>query len=191
MTTSSSGDNSGYRNNTGEKKAYRQKRESTKKGTFQKDGFQKTEKTEYRGTGNHRSSGESRNSRGSHGNNGDYHDNSYHDNLSRRNAHGGSGRGFRPYDRDKANDGSGARRDNRQKGMQNRDSKVKEQQPDKIEIKNRFEKEKKAMKKKQTERKSAGRSSRQQSKPKRMGNVDWTKAYENDSYDDDDFDMYL
>lgn len=93
------------------------------------------------------------------------------------------------YDKDRNEDN---RRDNnRQKSSQNRESKVKEQQPDKMEIINRIEKEKKAIQKKKSERKNTNRGSRQQSRPKRMGNVDWTRAYENDSYDDDDFDAYL
>ena len=71
------------------------------------------------------------------------------------------------------------------------DNKPKEQQSDKIDIMNRLEKEKKAMKKKNTESRHESRPSRNVAKPKRSGNIDWTRAYENDEYDDDDFDMYL
>ena len=48
------------------------------------------------------------------------------------------------------------------------------------------------MKKKQAEnRKEMKQPAKHQAKPKRAGNIDWTRAYENDSYDDDDLDMYL
>lgn len=90
-----------------------------------------------------------------------------------------------PYDKDSDEDSKPQRRQNT-----NRDNKVKEQQPDKIEIINRIEKEKKAMQKKQAERKN-NKPLRQQARPKRTNNIDWTRAYENDSYDDDDLDMYL
>ena len=70
------------------------------------------------------------------------------------------------------------------------DSKPKEQQPDKLEIINRLEKEKKAMKKKYDESKKENKPQKHQSRPKRSGNVDWTREYENGSYDDDDLDMY-
>ena len=66
----------------------------------------------------------------------------------------------------------------------------KEQQTEKIEIKNRLEKEKKAMKKKQDVSRKDNKAVKHQAKPKRSGNIDWTRAYENDSYDDDEFDMY-
>lgn len=71
------------------------------------------------------------------------------------------------------------------------DSKPKEQQPDKIEIMNRIEKEKKAMKKKHSESRGDSRPAKHTVRPKRSGNIDWTREYENDSYDDDDLDMYL
>lgn len=71
-----------------------------------------------------------------------------------------------------------------------KDNKPKEQQSDKMEVKNRLEKEKKAIKKKQSASQKDGKSVKHQVRPKRSGNVDWTRAYENDSYDDDDFDMY-
>lgn len=72
---------------------------------------------------------------------------------------------------------------------QTKTDKPKEQQPDKIEIINRLEKEKKAMKKKREEKKE--KPVKHQVRPKRSGNVDWTREYENDSYDDDDLDMYF
>lgn len=71
-----------------------------------------------------------------------------------------------------------------------KEGKPKEQQPDKIEIKNRIEKEKKAMQKKQAERKNS-KPARMQNRPKRTNNIDWTREYENGSYDDDDLDIYL
>lgn len=90
-----------------------------------------------------------------------------------------------PYDKD---DEDNVRPQKRQ--QVSKDNKVKEQQPDKIEIINRIEKEKKAMKKKQADRKNA-KPARMQSRPKRSNNIDWTREYENGSYDDDDLDMYL
>ena len=71
-----------------------------------------------------------------------------------------------------------------------KEGKAKEQQPDKIEIMNRIEKEKKAMQKKQAERKNS-KPVRMQNRPNRTNNIDWTREYENGSYDDDDLDMYL
>lgn len=71
------------------------------------------------------------------------------------------------------------------------DSKPKEPQMDKLDIMNRLEKEKKAMKKKHTESRNESKPARHVAKPKRSGNIDWTREYENDSYDDDDLDMYL
>ena len=71
------------------------------------------------------------------------------------------------------------------------DNKPKEQQPDKFEIINRIEKEKKAMKKKHSESRGDSRPAKHTVRPKRSGNIDWTREYENDSYDDDDLDMYL
>ena len=80
-------------------------------------------------------------------------------------------------------------REVRRKPVQ-KDSKPKEQQSDKMEVKNRLEKEKKAIKKKQNSSQKDNRSVKHQARPKRSGNIDWTREYENDSYDDDDLDMY-
>jgi hypothetical protein len=92
-----------------------------------------------------------------------------------------------PYDKDSEED---SRPQRRQAASKDRDNKVKEQQPDKIDIINRIEKEKKAMQKKQAERRNS-KPVRQQARPKRTNNIDWTREYENGSYDDDDLDMYL
>ncbi len=46
------------------------------------------------------------------------------------------------------------------------------------------------MQKKQADRKNQ-KPARQQSRPKRTNNIDWTREYENGSYDDDDLDAYL
>ena len=46
------------------------------------------------------------------------------------------------------------------------------------------------MKKKQADRKNS-KPARMQTRPKRTNNIDWTREYENGSYDDDDLDMYL
>lgn len=71
-----------------------------------------------------------------------------------------------------------------------KEGKVKEQQPDKIDIINRLEKEKKAMQKKETLKKKDSKASKVLPKVKRSNNIDWTKEYENDSFDDDDMDFY-
>ena len=92
----------------------------------------------------------------------------------------------RGFDKDKDEDTPVVR-----KSKPKADNKPKEQQPDKIEIINRIEKEKKAMKKKHTDSKGDSRPARHTVRPKRSGNIDWTREYENDSYDDDDLDMYL
>ena len=68
-------------------------------------------------------------------------------------------------------------------------SKMKEQQPDKMDIVKRLEKEKKAMQKKssnQNSLKNKANAGRMQRPVKRSNNIDWTREYENDSYDDDD-----
>ena len=95
-------------------------------------------------------------------------------------------KGYNPYDKDRDDDV----RTNQKARSSQKDSK-KEQQPDKIEIMNRIEKEKKAIQKKQAENRKNNKSVRQQAKPKRSNNIDWTREYENGSYDDDDLDMYL
>lgn len=94
--------------------------------------------------------------------------------------------GYNPYDKDRED-----KRETRTKSSSA--SKEKVSQPDKVEIINRIEKEKKAMQKKMADRKngSKNKANRPAARPKRTGNIDWTKAYENDSYDDDDFDIYL
>ncbi len=68
-------------------------------------------------------------------------------------------------------------------------AKIKEQQPDKMDVVKRLEKEKKAMQKKsnnQNSSKNKEGAGRIQRPVKRSNNIDWTREYENDSYDDDD-----
>lgn len=105
-----------------------------------------------------------------------------------RKGNGGYSNSFnnRGFDKDKDEDAPVARRP-----KPKTDSKPKEPQMDKLDIMNRLEKEKKAMKKKHTESRNESRPARHVAKPKRSGNIDWTREYENDSYDDDDLDMYL
>lgn len=102
----------------------------------------------------------------------------------------GGGYNNRNFDR---NAGFGKDKDEDDKPVrrpkQTKSDKPKEQQPDKMDIINRLEKEKKAMKKKREEKKE--KPVKHQTRPKRSGNVDWTREYENDSYDDDDLDMYF
>jgi hypothetical protein len=97
-----------------------------------------------------------------------------------------------PYDKDKDGDYKNSR-DNRSKAAPGKDSKSKEQQIGKIDIINRLEKEKKAVQKKKNNdnNRKSNKNVKPQIKPKRINNIDWTKEYENDSYDDDDLDIYL
>ncbi len=95
------------------------------------------------------------------------------------------------YTPDKDRDEESVKRRSEPKRSQDKDARFKEQQPDKIDIINRLEKEKKAIQKKEEEKKKNSRSARAVSKPKRSNNIDWTREYENDSYDDDEMDMYL
>ena len=99
--------------------------------------------------------------------------------------YGNSGFGGKGFDKDKDEE-TPVRR-----SKPKTDNKPREQQPDKFEIINRIEKEKKAMKKKHTESRNDQRPAKHTARPKRSGNIDWTREYENDSYDDDDLDMYL
>jgi hypothetical protein len=65
--------------------------------------------------------------------------------------------------------------------------KPKDANPEKAVVINRLEKEKKVMKKKtDTNKKGKNASTKPQVRVKRANNIDWTKEYENDSYDDDD-----
>ena len=63
--------------------------------------------------------------------------------------------------------------------------KPKEQQTDKMEVVKRLEKEKKAVQKKKQNTKK-NQQARPQVRVKRTNNIDWTREYENDSFDDDD-----
>ena len=54
------------------------------------------------------------------------------------------------------------------------------------ETQQRLEKEKKAMQKKSKDNKKKNQQARPQVRVKRTNNIDWTKEYENDSFDDDD-----
>lgn len=96
-----------------------------------------------------------------------------------RNNNQGSGR-F--YDKDK--DADYEKKDMHRKASAPAREKPKEQTTDKMEVVKRLEKEKKAMQKKNQSKKT--QQSRPQVRIKRTNNIDWTKEYENDSYDDDD-----
>ena len=80
-------------------------------------------------------------------------------------------------------------RQSERRNQSSKESKVKEQQPDKMEIVKRLEREKKAVMRKENDNRKA-KTAKPQMKPKRANNIDWTREYENDSYDDDEFDMY-
>ena len=78
-----------------------------------------------------------------------------------------------------------------QSQMAKENAKIKEQQPDKMDVVKRLEKEKKAMQKKsQNSNKNKANTGRVQRPVKRSNNIDWTREYENDSYDDDDIFFY-
>lgn len=123
---------------------------------------------------------------------------SYHANY---NGTGGEGRTDRPYHStrprntnyiaDKDKDEEQPKRRSEPRKSQDKDARFKEQQPDKFDIINRLEKEKKAMQKKEEEKRKNVKSARAVARPKRSNNIDWTREYENGSYDDDEMDMYL
>lgn len=92
------------------------------------------------------------------------------------------------YEYGKKEDEDAPKREFRSKST--KDSKPKEPKQEKMDIKNRLEKEKKVMQKKQEHKKSPARH-KVQARPKRSNNIDWTREYENDSYDDDSLDSYL
>lgn len=118
--------------------------------------------------------------------NGEYKPRNNNGGFERKSNNGGYSNNFnKVYDKDKDEETPVRRAKPRT------DSKPKEQPSDKIEIMNRLEKEKKAMKKKHTESRNDQRPAKHTARPKRSGNIDWTREYENDSYDDDDLDMYL
>lgn len=96
----------------------------------------------------------------------------------------GPGKGGQTYDKDSDYE----KKEFRKKPQaSNRDKdKPKEQQPDKMEVVKRLEKEKKAMQKKNQGSKKKNQQARPQIRVKRTNNIDWTKEYENDSFDDDD-----
>ena len=103
---------------------------------------------------------------------------------------------YRPrFDKDKDEEESGYKKGGKGNDRRNVKSqasretaKIKEQQPDKMDIVKRLEKEKKAMQKKnnQNSQKNKANAGRVQRPVKRSNNIDWTREYENDSYDDDD-----
>ena len=107
---------------------------------------------------------------------------------------------YRPrFDKDKDEEeggykrgGKGNDRRNAKSQISKETAKIKEQQPDKMDIVKRLEKEKKAMQKKnnQNSQKNKANTGRVQRPMKRSNNIDWTREYENDSYDDDDMSMY-
>lgn len=92
---------------------------------------------------------------------------------------------------DKDKDEEQPKRRSEPRRTMDKDARYKEQQPDKFDIINRLEKEKKAMQRKEEEKKKSMKHSKTVAKPKRVNNIDWTREYENGSYDDDDMDMYL
>ena len=92
------------------------------------------------------------------------------------------------YEYGKKDDEDTPKREFRSKST--KDSKPKEPKQEKMDIKNRFEKEKKVMQKKQEHKKTPAKH-KVQARPKRSNNIDWTREYENDSYDDDSLDSYL
>ncbi len=117
------------------------------------------------------------------------------------NRENGEGRPSRPYNNDrprnnnymmdKDKDEEQPKRRSEPRRTQDKEARFMEQQPDKFDIINRLEKEKKAMQRKEEEKKKNSKPARAVARPKRSNNIDWTREYENGSYDDDDMDMYL
>jgi hypothetical protein len=106
------------------------------------------------------------------------------DDYGQRNSRSGNNHGKNSYNNSKDYGRNG---DSRGSSSQ-KDTKIKEQQPDKLDIVKRLEKEKKVMQKKSeaNNKKAKAANARPQVKVKRTNNIDWTKEYENDSFDDDD-----
>lgn len=95
--------------------------------------------------------------------------------------------GYNPYK--DTDDDYGKKHEVKRKAPTSKD-KIKDIQPDKADIAKRFEKEKKVMQKKKQDSKKNHQTQRPQMKAKRTNNIDWTREYENDSYDDDDMSYY-
>lgn len=94
------------------------------------------------------------------------------------------------YYKDKDEDYDNAGKREQKKLVAPSRDKGKELQPDKSDIALRLEKEKKAMQKKKQESKRGNQSPKPQKRVKRSNNIDWTREYENDSYDDDDMSYF-
>lgn len=172
-----------YRN--GEKREYKPYKKDGKDGSVSRDRFKKDSQGSVKGRQDGKSSfgGQKKDS---------YRNGSSGNSYSRNNSSGNKPykkfndkNNYRnPYDKDEEETNV------RPKRQPAKDNKVKEAQPDKTAVINRIEKEKKAMQKKQAERKNS-KPRGLQSRPKRSNNIDWTREYENGSYDDDDLDAYL
>jgi hypothetical protein len=184
-------DKKDYRNNNGEKREYRgQNQNNTERKDFKKrDGSDRpnynndrpnynNDRPNYNNDRpNYNNDRPSYNNNRSNNNNNRY--NKDDDYSQSRNSRSGNnhGKDFRSRN----NDSKG--------GMASqKDTKVREQQPDKVDIVKRLEKEKKVMQKKNdaNNKKAKAANARPQVKVKRTNNIDWTKEYENDSFDDDD-----
>ena len=97
--------------------------------------------------------------------------------------------GYSNFQKDKDDDYEPKKFESKKRVSSNKD-KIKEIQTDKADIAKRLEKEKKVMQKKKQDNKKNHQLQRPQTKVKRSNNIDWTREYENDSYDDDDMSYY-
>lgn len=120
----------------------------------------------------------------------DYRPRSNGENKDYRPRNNGDGRDFKPRSSNTGNFRSNDNRNGDSRNFRSKDkdssSAVKEQQPDKFDTIKRIEKEQKAVKKKKDNQKAKSANARPQIHVKRSNNIDWTKEYENDSFDDDD-----
>lgn len=170
MAFSNTRDGQGNRNDGNSKSEYKPRRNNDKQGYKPR-------------TDQDRRDGQGNDSRGRDSKGRDFQKRDFKGDSGKYRQNSNQGRDFKNSYRD----------DNKNEGFRGKPSapaketKVKEQQPDKFEIINRLEKEKKVMKKKtDSNRKAKAQNARPQVKVKRTNNIDWTKEYENDSFDDDD-----
>ena len=174
-------DDRGYRNDNGESRGYQSNNSENRGNRTERDSRDGNSRREFSQDGR-------QGNRGSFNRNGDskpgFRGNGNRDNGKPYKKNFGGN--YSPYDKDKDED---VKSNQRSRQSQNKETKQKEQQPDKSQIINRIEKEKKAMQKKQADRKN-NKPARQMAKPKRTNNIDWTSIYENGEYDDDEIDMY-
>ncbi len=164
----------------------------TPENVYEEREKQRSKNFKFKGNGerNHRFSGVSQGKTGSYGKgqNGERPRRDGKDGRENREFRRDNGRyqnSFKPKDKDEEYD-SKPRMSKPRRTEKNDDlARIKEQQPDKIIIMKKLEKEQKAMKKKSEEKKRT-QSSRPMPKQKRSKNINYTRQYENGMYEDYD-----